>query len=169
MAVHNAGGRRQQRGVALQRRLQRLCFGAREQAQVVHAIGGSALLDGAQFIHLIGTGRHDELAAALVGDAALGAVVVQHLLALHAQTRFQRAGRVVDAGVDDLAVARAGAGAKGVGGFQHHHFAPLQRQRARHRQAHHAGADDHGVDLLRAHDSKPSMTAAALWPSSAAA
>ena len=58
--------------MALQRRLQRLCFGAREQAQVVHTIGGSALLDGAQFIHLIGTGRHDELAAALVGDAAHG-------------------------------------------------------------------------------------------------
>ena len=69
---------------------------------------------------------------------------------------------------ENVAVVAA-KGAKGVGGFQHHHFAPLQRQRARHRQADHAGADDHGVDLLRAHDSKPSMTATALWPSSAAA
>ena len=107
---------------------------------------------------------------------------------LHAGTVWVNAYRVVSylapfGGVDGLELAhplrrllrvqlrhaRAGAGAKGVGGFQHHHFAPLQRQRARHRQADHAGADDHGVDLLRTHDSKPSMTATALSPSSAAA
>ena len=148
MAVDDAGGGRQQRGVAGQRGLQRLGLGLGQQAQVRHTVGGGALLNGAQFIDLGGAGGHDQLAAALVADAALRAVVVQHLPALHAQPRLQRTLRVVNAGVNHFAVAGAGAGAKGVGGFQHQHFAPSQRQRARHGQAHHARADHHGVDVF---------------------
>ena len=36
-------------------------------------------------------------------------------------------------------------GADGVGGLQHHHLAPGQRQRACHRQADDAGPDHHAV------------------------
>ena len=176
VAVHNAGRRRQQRRVAGQRGLQRAGFVGAEQPQVVHAVGGGALLNGAQFIDLRGAGGHDQLAAALVRHAAFGAVGVQLLLALHAQPRLERAGRVVDAGVNHLAVARAGAGAKGVGGLQQHDLAAGQRQRACHRQPNHACADHdcvHGLHIrfvcLAHAASNPSSTWQALCPNSALA
>jgi hypothetical protein len=34
--------------------------------------------------------------------------------------------------------------------LQHQHLAPLQRQRTGHRQADHAGADHHCIDLIHA-------------------
>ena len=49
--------------------------------------------------------RDDQLAALLERDAVLLAVGVQVARALHAQPRLERAGRVVDAGVDHAAVA----------------------------------------------------------------
>jgi hypothetical protein len=55
-------------------------------------------------VELGGVGRDDHLAAALVGDAALLAVVVHLACALHAQARLERAGRVVDARVDHARV-----------------------------------------------------------------
>ena len=48
--------------------------------------------------------RDDDLAAALRRDPVLLAVGVQRPASLHAQSRFQRAGGVVDPGVDDAAV-----------------------------------------------------------------
>jgi hypothetical protein len=69
---------------------------------------------------LAGTGAHDQLAAALMRDATLGRIGIQPLPALNAQPRLPRPGCVVQAGVDDLAVAGAGGGAEGVGGLQDH-------------------------------------------------
>ena len=171
VAVDDAGGRRQQRGLAGQVRLQRQRLGLREQLQVIHAVAGCALADGTQLVHLRRAGGDYQLAAAPVRDAAFGAVAVQKLFPLHAQPRLERPLRVVDARVDHLAVARAGGGAEAFRRLQHQHLAPGQRQRTRHRQAHHTGADDHGIDLLPAHAgvSKPSITRAAFSPSSAAA
>ena len=59
--------------------------------------------------------RDDDLPAALVGDPALVAVVVQARGALDAQPRLQRARLVVDAGVDDAGVVAGLAGADLVG------------------------------------------------------
>ena len=151
VAVDDAGGRRQQRGLAGQVRLQRQRLGLREQLQITHAVGGCALADGTQLVHLRRAGGDYQLAAAPVRDAAFGAVAVQKLFPLHAQPRLEGTLRVVDARVDHLAVARAGGGAEAFRRLQHQHLAPGQRQRARHCQADHAGADDHGIDLLRAH------------------
>ena len=54
---------------------------------------------------LIGRGRDDHLAAPLVRDAVLVAVCGQRRRALDAQPRLERPGSVVDAGMDDAAVA----------------------------------------------------------------
>lgn len=49
---------------------------------------------------------HDPFARVAVRHRVLGAEVVQQLPAPHAELRLERRGRVVDARVDDLAVAR---------------------------------------------------------------
>ena len=49
-------------------------------------------------------GGDDDLAAALVGDAVLGAEAVHQLAALGAVPRLERAGLVVEPGVNDAAV-----------------------------------------------------------------
>src|SRR5262249_30326530 len=48
--------------------------------------------------------RHDQLAAPLVWQPALGDVTVESLLALRAEPGLERTRRVVDAGVDDSRV-----------------------------------------------------------------
>ena len=146
MAVDDAGGWRQQRGGAAQRRFQPHGLFAGNVLQVVHAVGARAG-DVLQLGRLGRVGGHDQLAQALVRHAALGAIGVEQMLAAHAQPGFQAAGRVIDAGVYDFGVARAGAGADGLGGFCHQHLASAQRQGPRDRQADHARADHDAVDV----------------------
>ena len=76
-------------------------------------------------------GGDDELAAPRMRHAALGAIGVQAVLAGDAGARFERAGRVVDPGVDHLAVARAGLGADHAGRLEEQHLAARHRQLAR--------------------------------------
>ena len=102
----------------------------------------SSLLD------LGGVGGDDQLAAVAERDAARAAEIVEHPLAGHAEARHQAAARVVDAGVDHLAVAAGGLGADALGGLQHQHLAPGLGQGAGDRDADHAGADDHALDLV---------------------
>ena len=151
VAVHDAGGRRPHRGQAVQLGLQGAGLLTREQAQVVHAAGLGALHEGGQGVALGRGGGHDELAAALVRHGALLGVGVQQVAPAHTKPCFQRTGRVVQPGVDDLAVARAHTGADGGLALQHHHLAARQGQGPRHGQAHHAGSDHqhvHGFDCL---------------------
>src|SRR5437763_15294653 len=69
-----------------------------------------------------------------------------------AQACLERAARIVDAGVDHLAVARAGAGAEAPGGFEDQDLAAPQRQFPRHRKPDHARPDH---DHIRAVHSPP--------------
>ena len=62
---------------------------------------------------------------------ALGAVAVEELLARDAEPRLQAARRVVDAGMDHLAVARAGLRADRIGALEDDHLEPGHRQPAR--------------------------------------
>ena len=64
------------------------------------------------------------------------------------RAHLEAARRVVDAGVDDLAVAGAGAGAEAGRRLDHDHLAPGHRQRSRHREADDARAHHHGVRRL---------------------
>ena len=85
-----------------------------------------------------------------VRDVNTIAVVIQELAAMRAQLRLERTCGVVNASVDDFAVARAGLGAKGVTGLQYQHLAPRQRQCTGYCQPHHAGAHHHTIHLLHA-------------------
>ena len=79
--------------------------------QVVDAVRRRLGADGFERRFLRRIGGDDELAAPRVWHTALGTIGVQAVLAGDARARFERAGRIVDPGVDHLAVARAGLGA----------------------------------------------------------
>jgi hypothetical protein len=70
-----------------------------------HPVGPGSRRDRFELRDLIGPVGHDELAGVGERDAVLVAVGLQQPLALGAQTGLLGARRVVDAGVDDTAVA----------------------------------------------------------------
>lgn len=123
VAVDDAGGRRHQRRRAAQRRFQPHGVFAGNELQIVHAVGAGALRDAFELRGLLGAGGHDQLAQPLVRNAAFGAIGVQQVLAAHAQAGLEAARGVIDAGVDHFGIARAGAGADGLGGLGHQHLA----------------------------------------------
>ena len=148
VAVDDAGRGRQQRGVAGERRLQRGELGGVEAAQVVHAVGVRALGDRLQRRCLRrGAGDH-QLAAARVVHPVLRAPGVQALAALHAQAGLERAGRVVQPGVDHLAVACADAGAEGGLALDDHHLEAGAGEAVCAGEADHAGADHDAIDCF---------------------
>ena len=112
------------------------------------AIGRGARRDAAELPALCLAAGDDQLAAAPVRDAALGAIGVEHLAAGDAEPGLERARRVIDAGMDHLAVARADARAERALGFEQQHFAALRGEFARHGEADDAGADDGAIDFF---------------------
>ena len=96
-------------------------------------------------------GRHDELAAPVVGDLVRRAERVQPLGPLDAQLRLQRPGGIVDPGVDDAAVVGAGLHARAGMAFGDRHGQPGVRQFGGSREAGDTAADDEGVDNLDVH------------------
>ena len=72
---------------------------------------------------------------------------IEQLLAAHAQRRAQAAGRIVDAGVDHLAVAGGSLRADQLVLLQHHHLVAGHGQRPGDGQPDRAGADDDGFDV----------------------
>ena len=123
-----------------------------DPAQAGNRVGAAARLEIVEPGQFPGVGRHDELAAALVGDRVVIAVVVHQPRTLHAQPGLQRAGLVVDAAVNHPGVVAALV--PGGGGL------PLQHRDGvvgtpgdplpGHGQADDAGADDDEV-MLRFH------------------
>ena len=130
-----------QRADASQLRLQRARRIAADQLQAFDAVDAALHLDRLDLVELGRVGGDDQLAAFAVRHAVRGAEFVQHAPAAHAVARAQRAGRVIHAGMDDLAVARGRAGADGRFRLRHHHLVALARGGAGHRQADHAGSD----------------------------
>jgi hypothetical protein len=148
MAVDDAGRGRVERGDAGELGLERQRLRARHPDDVGHAIGMRFLLDAFQLGELRRVGGDDELARAPMRHAVGDAVFIKERLSLDAGVGLEGASRVVDAGVDDLGVARAGVAADRVLGLQHDHFAPRHGEGARDGKAHHARADDYGVKLF---------------------
>ena len=140
---------REQRGLAVQRRLQLARLGAAQPVQVLHAVGdGRAARSRAASRPAPASPATIELAAAPMRDAVRLAVRVEQAPPGDAEARLERAGRVVDAGVDDLAVARADAGADAAVGLEHDRLAaarapararPRGRRRRRRRRRHRRG------------------------------
>src|SRR5581483_6842000 len=103
--VGDRGRRRVQPRDAGRVRLDLAQLVALDPAQAGDAVRGRAPLELAQAVELRRVERDDELAARLQRDRALLAVGAEQLHAAPAERRLQRPRRVVDAGVDDAAVA----------------------------------------------------------------
>src|SRR5262249_2550085 len=91
----------------------------------------------------------DELAAFLVADAVGSAELVEQAAAAHAQPRAQGIGRIIQAAVDHLAVARRDAVGDAAGDFGDRHVMAEQGRLARDREADDTGADDENVHQSR--------------------
>ena len=148
VAVDDPGRGRVQRGDAAQRRLHAHGFGRRDFGHVGNPVFVRSFLDSLQLGNLACMGRDDQLAAAPVRDPVLVAVGVEALAPLDAGARLERPLRVVDPGVDDLGIARAGVGADRFLGLEDHHLAAGPGQRPRHREPDHAGPDHDAFDLV---------------------
>ena len=115
-------------------------------------------LEGAQFVVVAGD---DQLAAAFVRDLMLGAKRIQLAASLHAQPRLERALRVVEAGVDDAAVVRAGVQAGTRMALEHADRQSAPRNGTSGGQPGHTGADD--GDLNGFHDGIKSYEVLGSW------
>ena len=91
---------------------------------------------------------HDEFAAARVPNVVGRAEVVQPIATLHAQSGLERAGGVVDAGVNHAAVPRAGAMARTHVAFEDADTRATAGERPCTRETHHSAADDCDVNHL---------------------
>ena len=96
-------------------------------------------------------GRHDELAAFVVRDAMGGAELVEHAPAAHAVQRAQRIRRIVEAGVNHLAVARGDAVGDAARNLGDRDVVSAQRRRARNRKPDDAGADHKDLHRVSSH------------------
>src|SRR5439155_4354353 len=138
---------RVQRGDPARVGLETLDLRCVDVAQARHAVGPSPppeLLEPGQ---LRGVGGDDQLAAAIDGDAALLAVVIQLARALDAEPRLQRARRVVDAGMDDARVVSGLVRADLALALQYAHRGAwvATDQLARDRQANDPATDDREI------------------------
>src|SRR5581483_5687647 len=120
----------------------------REPYDVGDTVGVRLFLDRLQLGELGLVGRDNELAAALVRHAVPGAVLVEEGLAFHAGARLQGSLRIVDAGMDDFRIARAGVGADGLLRLEDDDLAALQGKRTRDGQADHARAEHYRINAF---------------------
>ena len=134
VTVDDAGRRRKKGALRLELRLERSRLLTCEPDKIVNSIRFRAGLKRREARDLALVGRDDELAAAPMRHAIFAAEAIQHLLSLDAQTRFGQAGRVIDAGMNDLAVSRTYPRADGVFRLDNDDLPPGARQRSGNRQ-----------------------------------
>src|SRR3954464_8321446 len=111
MRIDNAGRRREERARAGERRLEPARVVWREEAQIVDAVRPRARFDRGELAGLKLVRRDDQLAAAFMGHAVAGAEFVKRAFPGDAEARHQAVFGIIDAGMNDLAVARGNAGA----------------------------------------------------------
>ncbi len=146
MAVDDAGAGREQRGRAVQIGLHRHRFGGAQEAHALDAVGLGATLDLRKLVALDLVGRDDQLAAVEMRHAVLLAIGIEHAPAGDAGARHQAALGVVDAGVDDLGIARARFGADGFGGLHDNDLTAGEGKRPGDGKAYNTCANDNAVD-----------------------
>ena len=77
------------------------------------------------------------------------AISVQQIAAGNAQARLERIRLVMNTGMDDFAIARAGVHAEVALGLENEHFSAGACQRAAYAKADHARADHNAIDLVQ--------------------
>src|SRR6185437_4328346 len=120
MAVDDAGRGRDEAADRGEIRLKTAQRVGAEEFKIADAVRRRPLANAVEQRELALLAGDDELAEPLVLDAALGAIGIEHLAAGDAGARLEAAPRVVDAGMDDLAVARGGLEADAVFALEHH-------------------------------------------------
>jgi hypothetical protein len=136
---------RVQRGQAGRLGLDLAQLGRAEAAQPRDAVRRRPALELVEPGQVLLAHRDHDLPARLGRDAVGVAVRVQRVRPLAAEPRLQRAGRVVDALVDDAAVVGGLVRAEPRLALEHEHPPPAQRELARRRQPHDAATDDRDV------------------------
>ncbi|MNP10479.1 hypothetical protein D3C76_1026320 [compost metagenome] len=145
VAVDDAGAWREQGGDAPYGRLQGMQAGGIDFLQVMHTTGRGVDGEAVQLGALGVLHRHQQLADALVRHVVGGAPGVQAFAAFQAEFGLQRAGRVIEAGVDDFGIATGCVAADQAFLFDHQHAASGIGQARGAGQAERAGADDQQV------------------------
>ena len=146
VAVDDAGRGRQQRPLRDQRGLERARLLAAEPDEIGDAVGLGLGFERGELVDLSRVHRHQELAASLVRNAELLAERVQHRFAVDAEPRLVEPRRIIDAGMDDFAVARTDARANPALAFDDDHFPPGPSERPRDGETDDARADDETLD-----------------------
>ena len=82
-------------------------------------------------------------------NAALGTIAVQKVTPGNTQPRLEGTRFVVDAGVNDFAVARTHVHAEVALAFENDHFAAAARQRPGRRKAYDPCTDDNAIDVVQ--------------------
>ena len=150
VAVDDAGGGGEEGADAGERGLQSLRLHRAQQLHILHAIDGGPRADACELLQLRRIGRHDQLAAAPVRQAALAEIFVERPAALHAEAGHEAAMGIIDARVDDLAVAGGCFRAEALGLVEDQHLASGDGERAGDSQPHHARARDDAINLFQA-------------------
>ena len=146
VGVDDPGRGRQQRPLSLERGLERARLLAGEPDEIGDAVGVGLGLERRELVDLAGVHRHEQLAASLVGNAERLAERVQHRLAVDAEPGLHEPRRIIDAGMDDFAVARADSRADPALALDDDHLAPGAREGPRHGKPDHPSADDETLD-----------------------
>src|SRR6185312_12276915 len=148
VAVDDAGGRRGESRDAAQLGLLAPDRLGIEEEEIGGTVGGGLGLDLMQQRNLLLGGGDDPFAGAAVAEAAARAVRIERLAAGDAERRLEAAGRIIEAGMDDLAVAARGAGADRFRRLEQHDLASGERQRAGRGEADDPRSYDDALDAV---------------------
>src|SRR5690348_12637830 len=83
-----------------------------------------------------------------MGDAAFDEIRIEPPPSRHAKTMLETARRIIEAGMDDFAIARGNARTDDAGGFGDQDGVTAPRHFRRARKANSAGADNEAVDVV---------------------
>src|SRR6266568_998894 len=144
----DAGGRHVESGDSLDVRLAGANLGRANEAQAFDAVLFAAFLQRGEFRFFVWFGGNDEFAAVAIRHVMLRAKFVGEAIPLNAEARLQRVFRVVDAGVVDAAVARAGGHAQLGKLLDEKNVLPARGDDAGDGAADHATADDQNIRLI---------------------
>jgi hypothetical protein len=145
MHVDDAGGGAPERGGGAHLGLLRPDEVGADELEALDAVGASPGEESMQLGLFVRSGRDDELSDERVGDVVFLAEREEGAAALDAEAGLEGAGRVVEAGVEDLRVARGDTLAGLVAGVEDGDRVAAAGERERGREAGDAGADDDGV------------------------
>jgi len=146
MRIDDACGGCKQGAHARECRPQRKNFAPTETAQVIDDDAPDRGIDVIELREQRLACRDDQFAATTMIDRASCTVVVQQLLATHAEPGFHRVLRIADAGVDHLGIAGACFGPDRVVLLNDNHFATGHRKPACDRKTDDLGTNHSDLD-----------------------